>query len=93
MVETELVELEVAVGVLAEAGAWVGVGVEAVAAEVEALVLDSVLNAVPMSMVIGELAAAHWLSKVVFAIWICCLISFVKRALRGEFPRHCMQSK
>ncbi len=31
------------------------------AAEVVAL-LDPVLNAVPMSMVIGELAAAHWLS-------------------------------
>lgn len=89
MVETEPVELRV---VLAEAEAWVGVGVEAVAAEVETLVL-LVLNAVPMSMVIGELAAAHWLSYVVFAIWICCLISFVKRALRGEFPRHCMQSR
>ena len=53
-----------AVGALVEAVAWVRGGAEAVAlveAEVEAL-LDPVVKAVPMSIVIGELAAAHWLS-------------------------------
>ena len=46
-------------------------------AEVEAL-LDPVLNDVTMSIVIGELAAAHRLPQVVFVSWICGLISLVK---------------
>ena len=50
-----------AVGALVVAGAWVTEVVAVVEAGVETL-LDPVLNAVPMSIVIGELAAAHWLS-------------------------------